>query len=120
MSGTNVYEPEIRALLGTASHFFEVVALKSRIVPNCGRDLGRVKEVERPVHVHHLPRASGFKRGRGKERERESGREGGRESEREKGRERRGERGRERESPVYVHHLPHTSGFKFEGSQCIV
>ena len=28
LSGTKVYEPQIRALLGTASHFCEVVVLK--------------------------------------------------------------------------------------------
>ena len=30
---TKVYEPQIRALLGTTSHFFEVVVLKLRTVP---------------------------------------------------------------------------------------
>jgi len=35
LSDTNVYEPQIRALLGTASHFCEVVVLKLRTVnPN--------------------------------------------------------------------------------------
>jgi len=29
LSDTTIYEPEIRALLGTASHFCEVVVLKS-------------------------------------------------------------------------------------------
>ena len=32
LSGTNVYKPGIRALLGTASHICEVVVLKLRIV----------------------------------------------------------------------------------------
>ena len=34
LSDTKVYEPYIRALLGTASHFCEVFVLKSRTVPN--------------------------------------------------------------------------------------
>jgi len=34
LSDAKVYEPEMGALLGTASHFCEVVDLKSRIVPN--------------------------------------------------------------------------------------
>ena len=34
LSGTQVYEPHIRALLGTTSQFCEVVILKSRTVPN--------------------------------------------------------------------------------------
>jgi len=33
LSDTTVYEPYIRALLGTASHFCEVVVLKLRTVP---------------------------------------------------------------------------------------
>ena len=33
LSDTKVYEPQIRALLGTASHFCEVVVLKLRSVP---------------------------------------------------------------------------------------
>ena len=33
LSDTQVYEPEMRALLGTASHFCEVVVLKLRTVP---------------------------------------------------------------------------------------
>ena len=33
LSDTTIYEPEIRALLGTASHFCEVVVLKLRTVP---------------------------------------------------------------------------------------
>ena len=33
LSDTNVNEPKIRALLGTASHFCEVVVLKLRTVP---------------------------------------------------------------------------------------
>ena len=35
LSDAQVEEPCIRALLGTASHFCEGVALKSRTVPNC-------------------------------------------------------------------------------------
>ena len=34
LSDAKVYEPEIRALLGTASQFCEEVVLKSRTVPN--------------------------------------------------------------------------------------
>ena len=34
LSDTKVYKPEIRALLGTASHYCEAVVLKSRTVPN--------------------------------------------------------------------------------------
>ena len=34
LSGTKVCEPEIRALLRTASHFCEKVVLKSRMAPN--------------------------------------------------------------------------------------
>ena len=34
LSDTQVYEPEKRALLGTASHFCEALALQLRIVPN--------------------------------------------------------------------------------------
>ena len=33
LSDTNVYEPQIRARLGTASHFYQVVVLKLRTVP---------------------------------------------------------------------------------------
>ena len=33
-SDTTIHEPQIRALLGTCSHFREVVVLKSRTVPN--------------------------------------------------------------------------------------
>ena len=33
LSDTKVYEPQIRALLGTASHYCEVVVLKLRTVP---------------------------------------------------------------------------------------
>jgi len=33
LSDTTVYEPSIRALLGTASHFCEVVVLKLRPTP---------------------------------------------------------------------------------------
>ena len=33
LSDTKVYEPQIRALLGTAAHFCEVVVLKLRTVP---------------------------------------------------------------------------------------
>ena len=39
LSDTKVYEPEIRALLGTASHSCEAVVLESRIVPG-GTALG--------------------------------------------------------------------------------
>ena len=35
LSDTKVYEPPIRALFGTASHFYEAVVLESRTVPNC-------------------------------------------------------------------------------------
>ena len=35
MSDTKVYEPHIRTILGIASHFCEVAALKSRTAPNC-------------------------------------------------------------------------------------
>ena len=35
LSDTQVYEPEIRAFLGIASHFYEVVLLKSRIKTAC-------------------------------------------------------------------------------------
>ena len=34
LSDTKVYEPEIRALLGTASHFCEVVVLELRLKPS--------------------------------------------------------------------------------------
>ena len=34
LSDTTVYEPPIRALLGTASHFCQVVVLKLRTVPH--------------------------------------------------------------------------------------
>ena len=34
LGDTQVYEPQIRALLGTATHFCEVVVLRSRTVPN--------------------------------------------------------------------------------------
>ena len=34
LSGTKVYEPEIQALLGTASHFCEAVVLRLRTVQN--------------------------------------------------------------------------------------
>ena len=34
LSDTKVHEPQIRALLGTASHFCEVVFLQSKTVPN--------------------------------------------------------------------------------------
>jgi len=37
LSDTRVYEPQIRARLGTASHFCEVVVLKLRTVPGDGR-----------------------------------------------------------------------------------
>ena len=33
MSDTTIYEPEIRALLGTAPHFYLLVVLKLRTVP---------------------------------------------------------------------------------------
>ena len=39
LGDTQVYEPEIRALLGTASHFCEASALELRTVPN-GTTLG--------------------------------------------------------------------------------
>ena len=39
LSDTKVYEPDIRALLGTASHYCEAVVLKSRAVPS-GTALG--------------------------------------------------------------------------------
>ena len=35
LSDTKVYEPSIRARLGTASHFCEAVVLRSRSVPTC-------------------------------------------------------------------------------------
>ena len=35
LSDTKVYELYIRALLGTASHFCEVVVSKPRTLPNC-------------------------------------------------------------------------------------
>jgi hypothetical protein len=34
LSDTKVYEPEIRALLGTVSYYSEAVVLKSRTVPS--------------------------------------------------------------------------------------
>jgi len=37
LSDTKVYEPQIRALLGTASHLCEVVVLKLRTVPTGNR-----------------------------------------------------------------------------------
>jgi hypothetical protein len=40
LSDTRVYEPYIRALLGTASQFYEVVVLIPRTVPNAGGALG--------------------------------------------------------------------------------
>jgi len=41
LSDTKVYEPYIRALLGTASHFCEVVVLKLRTVPTKERGFDR-------------------------------------------------------------------------------
>ena len=35
LSDTRVYEPQIRARLGTTAHFCEVVVLKWRAVPSC-------------------------------------------------------------------------------------
>ena len=35
LSDIKVYEPQMRARFGTASHFCEVVVLKSRIIPRC-------------------------------------------------------------------------------------
>jgi len=43
LSDTQVYEPYIRALLGTDSHFCEVVVLKLRTAPVL-------------THLNHLPR----------------------------------------------------------------
>ena len=34
LSDTKVYEPQMRALLGTTSHFCEEIVLESRTVPN--------------------------------------------------------------------------------------
>ena len=60
-SDTIIYEPEIRALLGTASHFCEAVAL--RAVP-----LGTVLNLGVPTHCMHpafrfLPKRAGRKGG---------------------------------------------------------
>ena len=35
LSNTSIYEPQIRALLGTAPHFCQTVVLELRTVPNC-------------------------------------------------------------------------------------
>jgi len=43
LSDTKVYEPSIRALLGTASHFCEVVVLELRTVPTDRRPPRQVK-----------------------------------------------------------------------------
>ena len=46
---TKVYEPQIRALLGTASHFCEVVVLKLRIFSGVGAPRGEGDRF--PYHV---------------------------------------------------------------------
>jgi len=61
LSDTTVYEPEIRARLGTAAHFCEVVALPPAptLVARCDADLKRPPLSEWPFnHVQIL--ALGF------------------------------------------------------------
>jgi len=48
LSDTQVYEPEIRALLGTASHFCEVIFLKLKTVPiGAARSLRTLRVIRR-------------------------------------------------------------------------
>jgi len=49
-----VYAPYIRARLGTASHFCEVVVLKLRTVP-IGTALGILRVIRRGAHAMYKP-----------------------------------------------------------------
>jgi len=59
LSDTKAYEPQIRALLGTASHFCRVIVLKLRTVPMLPRSW---KESQAPEMLRRrsLARKSGF------------------------------------------------------------
>ena len=50
LSDKQVYEPWIRALLGTASHFCEVVVLKLRTVPIGTALRSRIPASQRGLH----------------------------------------------------------------------
>ena len=57
LSDTKVYEPQIRALLGTASHFCEIVVLKLIAVQRAGNrdcDAGAGGQVRFPGERHAI------------------------------------------------------------------
>ena len=57
LSDTHVYEPKIRALLGTAAHFCKVVVLKSRTDSTSGlRGPGRASTHPCSETLHLVPR----------------------------------------------------------------
>ena len=55
LSDTQVYAPEIRALLGTAAHFYRLVVLRSRTVPNCTTLNLRILQVIRQIFPSDPP-----------------------------------------------------------------
>jgi len=65
LSDTTIYEPSVRALLGTASHFCPVVVLKLRTVP-LGTALSRRER--QCCATSSAPRGSGSRAGQQRER----------------------------------------------------
>jgi len=58
LSDTQVYEPQIRALLGTASHFYEVVVFKVRTVPiGTALSLRTLRVIFRGAQAMYKPRS---------------------------------------------------------------